>query len=128
MQGKKMKNDFTENEIQEVIKEYRKKCYHGTNTPIELDERMALYILGSRKRLNDYINSVHESHDMTDWYSEVKCPCDTSRFYKTRKCKNCEGEQYYHPAGRFIDPELKEEWEQHGPYLPSRLLTANGLS
>lgn len=99
--------EFSKKEIEEVIKEYSKKCYHKTDRPIELDERDAIRILESRKRHENYINSVHPSHNMTDWYSDIKAPSGTPRFYATRKCKKCEGEQYHHPAGKFIDHELK---------------------
>jgi len=102
------KTKFSKKQINDVIKEFSKRCMHGTDKPVVLDERGAFLILRSRKHLDDYLKSVHPSHDMTDWYSEIKCPCNTERFYKTRKCKKCEGEQYYHPAGRFIDPELEK--------------------
>ena len=104
------KYKFTQKEIDEIKKEYLEKhTYIGTDKPVVLDDNTAYYVLASRARFNDYINSVHPSHNLTEWYSEVKCPASTARFYSTRKCKNCEGEQYYHAAGRFIDSKLKHK-------------------
>jgi len=52
---------------------------------------------------------IHESHQMTDFKSEIRCPCETSRFYAVRECKVCGAEEIKHPAGHFFDKELECE-------------------
>lgn len=101
--------EVTLEEIEAVKKEYSKKYYHGTKTPIKLDEKTAIYVIQGRKLFEIYLNSVHKSHKMTKWTSTILAPCGTPRFYSIRECKKCGGEQYYAAAGRFIDPELKEK-------------------
>lgn len=101
---------FTDEEIQEVIDEYyNEHTYIGTENPVTIDERTAEIILGSRKRHQEWINSVHPSHDMTEWGTKIIAPVATPRFYAHRECKKCGYEQYHHPAGKFIDSQLKEE-------------------
>ena len=100
----------TLSEINQIKIEYSKKKYIGTNKYIDdLDTRTAIYILKSRRVFQDYINSVHESHTMTEWRTEILAPAGTPRFYAYRKCINCGSEQYHHPAGQFIDDELKRK-------------------
>lgn len=97
-------------EIEEVKREYREEhTVIGTDKPVIIKEATAIAVLSSRKRHKDYINSVHESHDMTDWESKIMAPAGTERFYSYRECTKCEGAQFHHPAGRFIDNELKKE-------------------
>jgi len=48
----------------------------------------------------------HPSHRMGKWYTDVRCPASTSRFYTIRECKKCGYEQFIHNAGRFSDKEL----------------------
>ena len=50
----------------------------------------------------------HFSHQMTEWRSEIRCPCDEPRFYGVRNCENCGEEELQHPAGHFLDELLKE--------------------
>lgn len=45
----------------------------------------------------------HQSHKMTKWRSEIRCPASTERFYNVRECKRCGLEEMYHPAGHFND-------------------------
>jgi hypothetical protein len=100
---------ITPEEIEAVKIEYSKKYYHGTREHIKLDDNTAKYVLKGRKGHEAYLNSVHKSHKMTEWGSTILSPCGTERFYSIRECKKCGHEQYYAAAGRFIDPELKEE-------------------
>lgn len=44
----------------------------------------------------------HPSHRMTKWGIEVLAPVGTPRFYRTRKCARCDGEEMRHPAGHFL--------------------------
>lgn len=67
----------------------------------------SLYI-GSFERLRVFYENVHESHNMTDWRSEVRAPVGTARFYNVRNCSKCGVEQSIHPAGRFKDYKLEE--------------------
>ena len=53
----------------------------------------------------------HPSHKMTEWYTDVRSPCGTPRFYGVRECKLCGAEQAEHPAGKFSDDELVEPCE-----------------
>ena len=86
-------------EIEEVKKEF----------PL-LNDAGAKIILKSRKNLDEYLlKTVHKSHKMSEWESKIMAPVGTPRFYYYRQCTICSGEQYYHSAGKFIDPELKEE-------------------
>lgn len=102
--------ECTLEEIEALKKEwFETKTYHGTDKPIVLDDRTAEHVIVSRKRHESYINSVHESHDMCEWTSKIMAPVGTARFYAWRECNICGGEQYHHPAGRFIDRELEEK-------------------
>lgn len=105
------KYTVTKKEIDEIKREfYEEHTVIGTeNEPVIINDRIAELLLISRKRLKDYLNSVHESHDMEDWGTEVMAPAGTARLYSYRKCKDCGGAQYYHTAGRFIDPELTKD-------------------
>jgi len=95
---------FTEEEIQEVIEEFLHK---GAKNLISRET--ANSILRSRKRHEEYLNSVHPSHEMTEWGTKIIAPVGTPRFYAHRECKKCGGEQYHHPAGKFIDGCLKSK-------------------
>ena len=44
---------------------------------------------------------------MNEWHTEIRAPVGTPRFYAVRQCKICDYEQSEHPAGRFIDHQLK---------------------
>ena len=103
-------DDVTPEEILKIKQEfYEKHKIDGTDKPVLLSDFVARIIVASRKEHENYLNSVHKSHDMTDWRTEVMSPVGTARFYQYRECKNCGGAQYYHAAGKFIDPELKEK-------------------
>jgi hypothetical protein len=84
---------------------------HGSDPPrpVVLKDMTAAALITSRRRHEEWLDSVHESHDMTDWYGEVKAPAGTARMYSVRQCKNCEYEQYEHPAGQFVDVQLTRE-------------------
>ena len=105
------KYKFSQEEIDVVKEEYSKKKMIGSDEFCSINDKTATYVLTGRKRLEEYLNSVHPSHNMTEWYTEVKAPAGTPRFYRVRHCEDCEGEQYYHAAGRFIDPELTHRCE-----------------
>lgn len=101
---------FSKEEIEAIKKEYREeRTMHGSNEPVILDDKTAEIILRSQKSHDDYINSVHESHDMSEWRTEIIAPVGTPRFYNFRECEICSGAQYYHAAGKFIDGELKRK-------------------
>ena len=100
--------EVTLEEIEAIKKEwFETKTYFGTDKPITLDDKTAEIIIRRQKYEKEWINQVHESHDMTEWGTQIKAPVGTARFYAHRECNNCGGEQYHHPAGKFIDPELK---------------------
>ena len=48
-----------------------------------------------------------ETHVMSEWRTEVRCPGDTPRFYGVRNCVNCGEEELQHPAGHFFGKLLK---------------------
>lgn len=100
---------FTKQQIQDVIDEYyNEHTVIGTkNQPVVVSETTAEAILRSRWREEQFINSVDHSHVMNEWHTEIRAPAGTPRFYSVRQCKRCDGEQARHPAGKFIDPELK---------------------
>jgi hypothetical protein len=54
---------------------------------------------------------VHPSHEMTPARSEIRAPAGTPRFYGVRNCRRCGAEQAEHPAGRFMDAELRVRCE-----------------
>lgn len=56
---------------------------------------------------------IHQSHNMTEWRTEIRAPAGTPRFYSVRDCKACGGEESKHLAGHFID-----EW-LHDPCVPN---------
>jgi len=102
--------EITLEEIEALKKEwFETKTYHGTDKPIVLDDRSAESIIQGRKYHEAWLNSAHSTHVMSMWRSEIMCPASTPRFYAYRQCKNCGGEQYHHPAGKFMDSELEEE-------------------
>lgn len=72
-----------------------------------MDEKVAKILIESRRRREAWLNSIHETHDMNDWHTEIRAPVGTPRFYAVRQCNNCEHEQSEHPAGRFMDSQLK---------------------
>lgn len=49
----------------------------------------------------------HESHKMDEWYTDIRAPAGTPRFYGVRECKACGAEEIQHPAGHFLDDDLK---------------------
>lgn len=103
-----MEDEFTKEEIETIKNEYfTQHTYNGTDKPVIIDDQTSVYILRGRKRYQEWLNSVHESHVMTDWRTEIRCPGSTPRFYGVRNCKKCEGEQLQHPAGKFMDGSLK---------------------
>lgn len=100
----------TKKEIEKVKKEFLKEHkIIGTNRPVILDDLSAKIIVESRKIRKNWLNSIHKSHKMTKWRTEVRAPAGAARFYGVRNCKNCGFEQIEHPAGRFMDGELKRE-------------------
>lgn len=99
---------ITKKEIEAIKKEYREKHkIEGTNKPVILDDNLAEYILKARKYREQWLNSIHKSHKMNKWHSAIRSPAGTPRFYGVRECKNCGFEQMEHPAGRFMDEQLK---------------------
>ena len=111
----KQPEKITDKEIQTVIDEYyNEHTVHGTDKPVVISENTAQAIIRSRRSREKFLNSVHDSHDMTEWYSDIRAPAGTPRFYSVRHCKRCEYEQMEHTAGRFIDPPL----ERRCPELP----------
>ncbi len=55
---------------------------------------------------------IHESHDMSQEYAEIRAPAGTPRFYGVRKCRRCKAEVIEHPAGFFMDDELVIKCEE----------------
>jgi len=97
-------------DIEEIKREFREEhMVIGTNDPVIISNETAKIVLRSRKGFEEYLNSVHGSHTMTEWECKIMTPAGTSRFYYYRECTKCGGEQYHHPAGRFINPELKRK-------------------
>lgn len=100
----------TKREIEKIKKEYREKHkVEGTNRPVILDDNLAEYILKSRKYRKQWLESVDKTHKMSKWHSEIRSPAGTPRFYGVRECKICGFEQMEHPAGRFMDEQLKRK-------------------
>ena len=105
--------EITLEEIEEVKKEYfENHKIHGTDKPVILNDTSAQAIINSRKYHEEFLNAVHPSHDMDDWQTKIMAPAGTARFYAYRQCKNCEYEQYHHPAGKFIDHQLESECKE----------------
>jgi hypothetical protein len=50
--------------------------------------------------------TIHASHEMARFTSEVRAPAGTPRFYSVRRCKRCGAEQMKHPAGQQSDEAL----------------------
>ena len=49
---------------------------------------------------------IHTSHRMGKWFSDVRSPAGTPRFYGIRQCKDCKAEEIRHAAGQFTDDDL----------------------
>lgn len=100
---KKKKNPFkpTKKEIEDY-----KKTISKSN---KISDDLASRIIEGKKRFEHWKEDINSSHEMTDWYTKIKAPAGTPRFYACRSCKNCGGEQYHHPAGKFKDSELLKE-------------------
>jgi hypothetical protein len=109
--------EFTKKEIKKVIDEYyNEHTVVGTkDKPVVIDERTAVLILESRRRKEEFINSVDDSHDMNEWHTDVRAPVGTARFYSVRQCRRCGYEQGIHAAGRYIDPWLKRRCPELPP-------------
>lgn len=104
----------TKEEIEAVKKEYLEEhTYHGTDKPVVLDDRTVEYVLFGRERLALFLADVHESHEVSEWRTEVMAPCGTARYYQFRECKNCGEAQYHSNSGRFntLNRECKEQEE-----------------
>lgn len=109
---KTSRNDpITKEEVDEIKKEFLKKTVIGSDPPqpVVVSSTAAECIIRSRRGHQEWLDSVHDSHDMTDWHGEIRAPAGTDRFYSVKECKNCEYEMMEHPAGRFIDPPLTSE-------------------
>lgn len=50
--------------------------------------------------------AVHASHRMGRWFTDVRAPAGTPRFYGVRRCKGCGAEEIEHAAGQFTDEDL----------------------
>lgn len=101
---------ITKEEIEEVKKEFlQSHKYFGTNKPVILDDRTAEYVLRGRKYHEQWKNNIHPTHKMGEWYTDIRCPASTERFYSCRECLKCGYEQMYHAAGKFKDSELLRE-------------------
>lgn len=81
------------------------KIRNGENRPMECP-----YCHGAGTRDEP---APHPSHKMTDWQSEIRCPCDTPRFYSVRTCSVCGQEEMRHAAGRFME-RLRFECDGEG--------------
>ncbi len=77
-----------------------------------LNARSFIMSYDSSRRREQWRNDIHPSHQMTDWYTDIRSPVGTARFYSVRHCKNCEHEMSEHPAGQFKDRELEKECEE----------------
>lgn len=49
---------------------------------------------------------IHASHRMGAWFSDVRAPAGTPRFYDVRQCSGCGAEEIMHTAGQFTDDDL----------------------
>ena len=49
---------------------------------------------------------IHVSHRMGKFFTDVRAPAGTSRFYGVRQCKGCGAEEIGHAAGQFTDDDL----------------------
>ena len=102
--------EITLEEIENLQEEWFKtKKIHGTDKPVILDHSTAQYIINGQKYHEAYLHCVHSSHDMTKWRSEIMAPAGTERYYTYRQCKDCEYEQYYSAAGKFVDYQLESK-------------------
>jgi hypothetical protein len=100
----------TKKEIEKIKKEYfEKHKIIGTDIPVTLTDQTAKIIAESRKIRRRWLTSIDKSHKMSKWHTEIRSPAGTPRFYGVRECKNCGFEQIEHPAGRFMDNELKRK-------------------
>jgi hypothetical protein len=108
---KKSRHDpITQEEIDEIKKEFLKKTVIGSDPPrpVEISDISAKAVIRSRRYRQEWLDSVHESHVMSKWRTEVRAPAGTPRFYKVRECENCGYEMAEHPAGKFMHYQLKE--------------------
>ena len=97
----------TKKEIEEIKKEYLEEhTYIGTDTPVILNDMSAEHIVRSKKFHEAWKDNVHSSHEMGDWFTDIRAPVGTPRFYGCQECKKCGAEHIYHSAGRFKDKEL----------------------
>lgn len=102
--------EVTKRDIQRIKKEFREKHkIEGTNKPVILDDFSAKLIVQNRKGFRMWKSSIHKTHKMSQWHSDIRCPASTPRFYNCRHCTKCGFEQIYHSAGRFIDSPLLRE-------------------
>lgn len=53
--------------------------------------------------------SIHSSHRLTKWKTEIRSPAGTARFYSVRHCKDCDAEEMRHAAGHFGLEQLQKE-------------------
>ncbi len=108
----KKKKKITKKEIKKFQKEYAENhTFIGTDKPVHIDDRMAELLIKVKRRHEEWLNSIHPSHDMNEWHGEVRAPVGTARMYSVRQCKKCEYEQSQHPAGKFMDGELNSQCE-----------------
>jgi hypothetical protein len=102
--------EVTKRDIQRIKKEFREHhTIEGTKKPVILDDFSARLIALNRKGFRMWKSSIHKSHRMNKWHTEVRAPAGTPRYYNCRQCTKCGGEQKYHAAGRFIDSPLLRE-------------------
>lgn len=45
--------------------------------------------------------TIHPTHQMGDWHTDIRAPAGTPRFYSVRECTLCGAEELQHPAGHF---------------------------
>jgi len=50
--------------------------------------------------------AVHASHRMSKFFTDVRAPAGTERFYSVRQCRGCKAEEIVHAAGQFTDDAL----------------------
>ncbi len=109
---KSSRDPITKKEIADFKKEYAKThnvIGSDPPKPVKLNDRTAELLIQSGRRYQEWLDSVHPSHDMNEWHGEIRSPVGTARMYSVRQCKNCEYEQSEHPAGRFMDHQLTKQ-------------------
>jgi len=85
------------------IEEYKRKCVNN------ISDRIATLAVEAGKRFEHWKTDIHPSHKMIDWYTDIRSPVGTARFYSCRECEVCGYEQSYAAAGRFKDHQLTEK-------------------